>query len=163
MGFSSKCHAEFQLWPPKKVDLPAHGEPVRLAREEPATCPRLAESPGLGVPTATTVLSALWPSRHVIIHAGDTRAVLGLGAGTLWDVEGLDDAEFPGISTGDRYWALYQEWFRPTILATAGAGRPLDVEKALFHLDELTMPGLPADRQWTWSAYRDEALRHLDM
>lgn len=149
---------------PDEITIPgAAGELARLACEESATWPRLTETPGLGVPTATTVLSALWPSRHVIIDTRDTRAALGLGAGTLWDVEGLDDAEFPDISTDDRYWALYREWFRPTILATAGSGRPLDVEKALFHLDELTMPGLPGGRQWTWSAYRDEALRHLDI
>ena len=93
----------------------------------------------------------------MIIDVRDTRAALGLGAGTLWDVEGLEDAEFPDLRTTDRYWELYRAWFRPTILATAGAGKPLNVERALFHLDELTSLSLPEDRQWTWSDYRNAA------
>ena len=149
---------------PDEITIPGRtGEQATLACEEPAKWHRLTDTPGLGVPTATTVLAALWPRRHVIIDVRDTRAALGLGAGTLWDVEGLDDAEFPDIDTDDRHWALYREWFRPTILATTGAGRPLDVEKALFHLDELIMPGLPDDRQWTWSGYGNEAQRQLSM
>lgn len=59
---------------PDEVAIPgATGKPVRFACEESATWPRLTETPGLGVPTATTVQSALWPSRHVIIDIRDTR------------------------------------------------------------------------------------------
>jgi hypothetical protein len=154
LGGASHC--------PDQVLIPDNaGEQVTLACEDPTTWHRLTEIPGLGVPTATTLLAALWPARHVIIDVRDTRAALGLGAGTLWDADGLEDAEFPDIRTNGRYWELYQKWFRPTILATAGANEPLGVERALFHLDELILPDLPEKRQWTWSGYRSEALRHL--
>jgi hypothetical protein len=45
-------------------------------------------------------------------------------------------------------------------LATAGEGtrNPLDVERALFHLDELTLLKKPA---MDWSDYRNPALKHL--
>jgi hypothetical protein len=147
---------------PDRILIPGSaGEQAALCCEEPVTWHRLTDIPGLGVPTATTVLAALWPQRHMIIDVRDTRAALGLGAGVLWDVEGLEDAEFPDTHDHDGYWELYQKWFRPTILETAATSEPLGVERALFHLDELVLPGLPKDRQWTWSGYRNEALRHL--
>jgi hypothetical protein len=147
---------------PDRILIPGStGERETLSCEEPTTWHRLTDIPGLGVPTATTVLAALWPQRHVIIDVRDTRAALGLGAGTLWCVEGLEDAEFPDTRDRGRYWELYQRWFRPTILETAAASEPLGVERALFRLDELILPGLPKDRQWTWSGYRKEALRYL--
>jgi hypothetical protein len=134
---------------PDRILIPeGTGEQAALSCEEPVTWRRLTDIPGLGVPTATT-------------DVRDTRAALGLGAGMLWDVEGLENAEFPDTRTNGGYWELYQERFRPTVLETAATSEPLGVERALFHLDELVLLGLPKDRLWTWSGDRNEAQRHL--
>ena len=148
--------------PPFKITIP--GSPAGTANvtcEDQDTWSHLTEIPGLGVPTATAVLAALWPDKHMIIDLRDTRAALGLGAGTLWNVDGLENAELPDRRTGP-YWDLYGNWLRPKVLATATAisGRPRDVEKALYQLDRHVRSRLPK-HGWTWSDYRNEAQTQL--
>lgn len=149
---------------PEVIAFPAGDtKEAHLACEDPDTWTELTKIPGLGVPTATTVLSALWPNRHVIIDRRDTTAAVGLGAGDLWELDSFDNAHLPDVSTKDRYWELYQGWFLPTVMAsTAERVSPLMVERALFRLDERIGEGKQLPKKWLWSDYRSEALRELD-
>jgi len=56
------------------------------------------------VPTATTLLSALFPGSHVIIDTRATRAAIGVGTGARWDVTGLNDHELPDVSNCQDLW-----------------------------------------------------------
>ena len=146
---------------PGEIVIPGLREDdATVACEQPGSWQRLTKVRGLGVPTATTVLAALWPSNHVIMDIRDTRAALGLGVGTLWSVDGLEHAQFPDRS-GNGQWQLYREWFQPTILRTAAAQTPLAVERALFRLHERTSLSLPKHGHWTWTDYQHEALHNL--
>lgn len=128
---------------------------AEVACEDPATWSLLTKGlKGLGVPTATTLLSALWPERHAILDIRDATAAVGIGADPFWDRDNLNDAKLP-----ERDWLLYRGWFRDTIVRTATADtcEPVRVERALFGLDERTKKRLTG-RNWTWSDYRVDAL-----
>ena len=134
-----------------------------LSCEDQATWARLTDTLGVGVPTATTLLSALFPCSHVIIDTRATRAAIGVGVGARWDVTGLNDHELPDVAKRASYWQLYTEWYRPLVLATADAlgCEPVSVERALYCLDELTMKQLRGTN-WFWTDYRPVANRWLD-
>ena len=148
--------------PPFKITIP--GSPAGTANvtcEDQDTWSHLTEIPGLGVPTATAVLAALWPDKHMIIDLRDTRRRSGseqAPSGTL------TASKTPNSPTVERapYWDLYGNWLRPKVLATATAisGRPRDVEKALYQLDRHVRSRLPK-HGWTWSDYRNEAQTQL--
>jgi hypothetical protein len=125
-----------------------------------STWARLTSIEGLAVPTASTLLAAIWPREHIIIDRRDLTAAVGLGAGELWTVDGLDEAYLPRRDSHDLYWKLYGEWFRDTVLITADTDRkPGQVERALYRLDQRTRNALPSS--WKWSQYRAEADRQL--
>jgi hypothetical protein len=146
---------------PSEIIIPGlRGNDAVVVCHKPSTWPRLNKIRGLGVPTATTVLASIWPNSHVIMDSRDTRAALGLGADTLWNVNGLERAQFPDRSRSSQ-WRLYCEWFQPTTMQTAVNKAPLAVERALFRLDERTIRGLAKHGRWTWTEYRQEALRNL--
>jgi hypothetical protein len=133
---------------PSELRLP--GTCARLDRDDPSTWPSLTAIPGLGVPTATTLLSALWPGHHTIIDRRDITAAVGLGRRSGWIGQALDKAWLP--ETLD--WEWY-EWLRSSIDATPGYTM-VQVERALYQLDRLTRPAL--GMSWKWSEYRSAAL-----
>jgi hypothetical protein len=142
--------------PPGTFTIPGNSEAV-VARDDFASWQTLTRVPGLGVPTATTLLSALWPGHHVIIDIRDSRASVGISADAGWDAQRLGDCDLPDRTTDGKYWEFY-EWFLPVIVATAGThSAPVEVERALYALDMWTRRVLPAERQWTWTRYREEA------
>jgi hypothetical protein len=108
------------------------------------------------------LLSALFPGSHVIIDTRAMRAAIGISAGELWDVTGLNRHELPDVASPAKYWQLYTCWYRPVVLATAGAlgCEPVTVERALYCLDELTRPQLGSN--WVWTDYRPKADLWLD-
>ena len=164
--------------PAPLVDSPINDRPDRIVipgapagesevvRGRSATWRRLTGIAGLHVPTATTLLSALWPGYHVIIDWTDTDAAVGLDAAGLLVREGLDNAWLPR-STVMGYWTLY-DWFRETVVATASSLArsgspcvPLDVERALFQLDQRTKKSMNDRTHWTWSEYHAALVRQL--
>lgn len=132
----------------------------RVTAGDSETWPHLTLIEGLAVPTATTLLAAIWPQQHIIVDWRVMTAAIGLGAGTSWTLDGLDDAYLPLHDSDARYWSLYA-WFRDTVLATAETTgtSPGQVERALFRLDERTQGALP--ERSTWSQYHAEAGRQL--
>jgi hypothetical protein len=129
----------------------------RVACRDAASWSHLTNLEGLGVPTATTVLSALWPDDHAIIDRRDTTAATALGAPQLWDR--LDYAKPTDNLSHTEYWRLYG-WFRRAVLATAKREgcKPVCVERALFVLDRHTKTRL---RGGSWEEYRAEMEHQL--
>lgn len=120
--------------------------------DDERTWPALTKIAGLAVPTATTLLSALWPMDHAIIDRRDIGAAISLAAGDRLRANGLDDARRPDIG-----WPLYR-WFRKTVTLTAsGTGRtPVAVERSLYVLDQSVRRKL--SKGWAWSDYNAMAL-----
>ena len=146
---------------PDRIRIPgAVAEFSVVVSGDRSTWPHLTSIDGLAVPTATTLLAALWPQQHIIIDRRDLTAAVGLGAGTRWMLDNLNEAYLPRRDSHDRYWAVYAEWFRDTVLATAeDSVTPGQVERALYRLDRRTQRALP--NGWKWSQYRAEAERQL--
>lgn len=141
---------------PVRCKIPVPMGIETLSRDDALTWPNLTMTKGLRAPTATTLLSALWPDFHVIIDRTAMRAVLGVSAGLLWDAGTREHAELPSRETAD-YWKFYESWYRPVVIATAAAANvaPSTVERALFVVDKPTIRKLKAlDRPWIWSDYR---------
>jgi hypothetical protein len=142
---------------PSAVD----GQSIRVTCEESSTWMSLTNEPGVGVPTATTVLAAVWPTRHAIIDIRDTRAAIGLMAPVWWTAAGLDRAKLPSRTSHLAYWKLYADWLRDVVLLTASAVSlaPVDVERALYILDDLVMKELPKGwvKNGAWFQYRVKA------
>lgn len=141
------------------------GTPLLLDCEDPSTWPNLGRAmPGLGsTPTATTLLSALWPGRHVIVDVRDLRASVGLLCDSRWASDHkLDAAELPQSPP----WSFYVEWLRPLLIDDCPQdAHPVDVERALFLLDELTHAALVQQHgkgRWLWSHYLPEARHQLE-
>ena len=131
---------------------------VQMKRDCATTWRALTSIVGLGVPTASTMLSALWPGSHVIVDRRAACAAIGISAGALWDVSALEDAELPDLHTTDSYWQFYADWYQPAVLATAESVgcEPVAVERALFCLDPRVRPSLPKT-SWVWTDYRTRA------
>jgi hypothetical protein len=131
---------------------------VQLKRDCATTWRVLTDIVGFGVPTASTLLSALWPGSHVIVDRRAERAAIGISAGALWDVSALEHAGLPDLHTTDLYWEFYSDWYRPAVLATAEAVacHPVSVERALFCLHPLVRSSLPG-ANWVWTDYRTRA------
>jgi hypothetical protein len=133
-----------------------------LERDDPGTWRNLTLVDGLGVPTATTLLSALWPSYHVIIDVRAFRAAVGLSASVGWAVSGLDNSDLPVRSPAEMYWQIYCEWYQPTVLRTANKLEcpAVIVERALFCLDGPVVEQLKRT-PWVWTDYRPTAERWM--
>ena len=87
----------------------------------------------MGVATATTVLSALWPGYHVIADRRDIGAGIGLAYVEAYRERLLKAAGDDGETVS---WKRYC-WFRPKVIARAEAigVQALDVERALYQID----------------------------
>ncbi len=96
---------------------------------------------------ATTVLSALWPGRHVITDWRALSAAAALaGARDGWD-QVPDPVEPEGTDPLQVKWDTYP-WYRKAVLDCAAQEGllPIQVERALYTLGD-AMPGA------TWAAY----------
>lgn len=152
-----------QVGRPDRITIPGGRGEADVERCAPATWRHLTKKiPGLSVPPASTLLSALWPDYHVIIDWNDRDAAVGLDAAALLCAEEMDSGWFKSGKPSERepYWELY-DWFRTTVVDTARSRteptspvRPRDVERALFVLgrDTATFRRTP---EWTWSGYHD--------
>jgi hypothetical protein len=142
----------------QSASLVLPGSLGRLDRDDPASWQALADRvPGLGIPTTTCLLAALWPDRHAIMDVYDRRAVVGLQVGRRSrNDERLDNASAPGHA-----WWFYG-WFRTTVMLTADTAdcELVQVERALFVLGSATAKKLAAESAgaWTWSQYYDVAV-----
>lgn len=59
-------------------------EGMKISRNDAATWSQLESIYGIGIPTATTILAALWPSEHAVFDRLTVQAAVGLrGAGGL--------------------------------------------------------------------------------
>ena len=119
-------------------------QPFVVGCEDHSSWELVDRIPGLGVPTTTTVLAALWPDRHAILDRKVRRMALALaGSQGDWSFVGPDETKSP-----DMTWDLYG-WYRECVVATAAeAGLAVHaVERALFFLDD----EMPRDESRTWS------------
>jgi hypothetical protein len=128
------------------LEVPVPGGLLSLGVEDPATWRDLSgRIPGIAVARATTILSALWPGRHVIADWRAMSAAAALaGARDGWDQvpvepEGTDPLRVE--------WDAYP-WYRKAVLDCARQEglHPTQVERALYTLGD-PMPGA------TWAAY----------
>lgn len=118
------------------------GDWFDLGRDDEASWQELDHINGVGVPTATTILAALWPDHHAILDVRAMRVSLALaGASDDWQVE-PEATKSPEIT-----WQRYS-WYRKQVLATsAKTGKSvLQIERTLFMLD-YTVPPHPT-RSW---------------
>ncbi|HVX21285.1 MAG TPA: hypothetical protein VHB02_08055 [Acidimicrobiales bacterium] len=136
---------------PTELTIPETTAVVR--RDVPSTWQALTAIPGIGVPTATTLLSALWPGHHVIIDRRDVTAAVGLGPGSGWLGAPFDGAWLPDSLAWDWY-----EWLRSSIRATPGFTM-VEIERSLYQLDRRIRSRLSSP--WSWSDYRPTALEGL--
>ena len=144
---------------PKSLVMP--GDLGRLECDEVAAWQWLKRIPGLGIPTASCLLAALWPDSHVIMDVRDRRAPIGLQVGRhSHNDQRLDAAWVPG----DEWW-LY-DWFRHTVRLTARDANcePVLVERALYVLGVRTAKELSKkwERNGTWSEYYRAAIGQVD-
>lgn len=133
----------------------------RLERDNMASWQRLKRIPGLGIPTASCLLAALWPDSHAIMDVYDRRAAIGLKVGRRsHDEQRLDAARIPSHE-----WWFYN-WFRRTVTLTAQAAdcEPVSVERALYVLGARTASELGAKwkQHGTWSEYYRATLSQVD-
>lgn len=138
-----------------RVQLMSGG--VVLQRDEPATWARLNEVKGLGLATATTLLSALWPGTHAIMDRRDLNAAIALSFAETVNQGCVDPGSRKGIQVS---WNRYQ-WLREKLLAkTAELSvadqeiRLVDVERALYALDR-RVERVKAQPTYSWSEYAE--------
>lgn len=133
--------------PPKEVVVP--GE-LRLARDKARTWRALTALPGLGVATASTLLSALWPGEHVVIDRLAWSSAVGLRASEGLSSRGVSPESrkrMPDIKWED--YEAYLSWVRTTAKMTGVA--PRDVERTLYQLPR----NIPEAKSRSWKAYGD--------
>jgi hypothetical protein len=105
-----------------------------LLRDSVDSWSELTSISGLGIPTSSTVLSALWPGHHAIMDTRALTAAVGLaGHQRGWDTTPVLDGtawRLPPFT-----WAVYV-WYRNELLQTAQAvgAALLDVERALYRI-----------------------------
>ena len=129
--------------------LEVGGGLATLARDDPASWEHLTSIDGVGVATATTILSALWPGFHVIVDRRDIGAAIGL----------YEEAAHEGLLRSAGYkgevvsWKRYR-WFRRKVVAWAAAiaVEAVPVERALYEIDLATRTARGA----SWDVYRRE-------
>jgi hypothetical protein len=114
---------------------------------------------GIGVPTATTLLSALWPGHHFVLDIRDVRAGVGLIVGPTWTQRDEDSFALPS----ERDWEWYG-WLRECLLQTVARTdlELFEVERALYILDRQVLRELNktyGKDEWVWSQYEPAAHR----
>ena len=127
---------------------------------------------GLSVPTASTLLAALWPGDHAILDVRVTVALVDLTAGVD---KGIPPTLEATGSAPERDWDLYDlylSFLSKTASAHSDSDDPcsrLVVERALFYLDYLVERALAKQMKaqkrspgkWRWSEYRVETENQL--
>jgi hypothetical protein len=136
----------------RRDDQPVEGETRQSWRN-------LQRISGVGVPTATTLLSALWPGHHFVFDIRDVRAGVGLNVGPTWRQRDEDSFALPS----ERDWEWYG-WLRECLLQTAARDdlELFEVERALYILDQQVLRALNKTHgksKWLWSQYEPEARR----
>jgi|ERR1039457_858490 hypothetical protein len=128
------------------LKVPVPGGPLTLRSEDPRTWRELSERvSGLGVPRTTTVLSALWPGRHVIADWRALSAAVALvGVRNGWGHVPVEPDRADRLRVG---WEIYS-WYRRVVLDCAAREdlHPVRIERALYRLGD-AMPGA------TWNDY----------
>jgi hypothetical protein len=136
------------------LEVPVPDGHLTLQVEDPATWRQLSEHiRGLAVPRTTTVLSALWPGRHLIADWRSLSAAAALvGARNGWahapvEPERTDQARVD--------WENYS-WYRRTALECASQEglHLIQVERVLYTLGD-AMP------EATWTAYASQIEERL--
>jgi hypothetical protein len=134
----------------------------RLHRDSMASWQRLNQIPGLGIPTASCLLAALWPDSHAIMDVLDRRATIGLQVGR----RSHNDCRLDRARAPSHEWWFY-DWFRQTVTLTAQAAdcEPLSVERALYIVGMRTARELGDkwEQHGTWSSYYRRALNQVDL
>lgn len=139
--------------PPPAVDVPGGGW---LARDDTSTWKALTDIRGLGVATATTLLSALWPGEHVVIDRFAWSAAVGRRASEGLNSRGIDpedSGKLPEIA-----WGNYEEYLS-WVLATGNEQEvePRDVERTLYRLGAKVR----GEAGRSWKAYGDVLKQRL--
>jgi hypothetical protein len=133
----------------------------RLVRGDVDSWRRLTQIPGLGIPTASCLLAALWPDDHAIMDVLDRRAAVALQVGR----HSHNDQRLDTTCLPSNEWQFY-EWFRETVTLTAQAagGKPVMVERALYVVGARTAAELGEkwERSGTWSDYFRAAVGQAD-
>jgi hypothetical protein len=126
---------------------------LELRAEDAATWTQLLQLKGLREPRATTVLSALWPGRHIIMDWRALSAALALAGARLgWSSSAVDPSSTRRAKDS---WESYA-WYRDTVLRAASQAeeRPLIVERALWRVGRKA-PGM------TWAKYASQVEERL--
>ena len=135
---------------------------IELIRDDPDSWKQLTTDKkaiqGLQVATATTLLSALWPGRHVIIDVRDLNATIALN---------MDEVMSKGWLTPDSTESLWVTWERYDWVRTKLRGKaaelrdggadvePVQVERALYTLDQNVPRPKKDGPKMTWVDYAD--------
>lgn len=124
---------------------------------------------GIGVPTASTVLSALWPTSHAIFDALTVQAATALrGASGHWDgpISPTEaTSESPPHFERKKWisWDCYR-WYRDDCILTCAESNgvsPQTIERALFQVIRWQFINDPAPPNETWDAYGQRLIRCL--
>jgi hypothetical protein len=94
------------------LHVPVPGGPLTLRSEDPRTWRELSERlSGLGVPRTTTVLSALWPGRHVIADWHALSAAVALvGVRNGWGHVPVEPNRADRLRVGWEIYSWYRRW-----------------------------------------------------
>jgi hypothetical protein len=149
-------HAEPLTGDGRRFTIEVKGRPKTVERDNPDSWEHLTEIAGMGVATATTVLSALWPGYHVIADRRDIGAAIGLAYEEAFGEKILRTAGYIGEIVS---WKRYR-WFRPKIIAKAEAinVEAVHVERALYEVDLAT----ETTSKTPWNEYRRALCRVLN-
>jgi hypothetical protein len=140
-------------------------EGAEITRDDEESWKELERAvPGLGIPTTTVLLAALWPENHAIVDRRTAQASLAVAHDREWF--GIIDDPTSSSPFKKLDWRFYAKYYLRWLSEWAqqldpGPDPPLlRVERALFRLDELL--GTKGGR--SWDAYRnrvEEKVRSL--
>lgn len=148
--------------PPANLGLPGG---ALLSCEQPHSWEVLRDVEGIGYPTASTILAALWPSRHAIFDVRTRIAAVALAPPLLQPLQRkLAKSRVP-----PQGWDFY-DWYRLTVISTgqrpADTGmpgavpcEPYEVERALWFL--YGRVGLDSQGSWPWSEFLNGSAKEL--
>jgi hypothetical protein len=154
-GHDAGGQVSFTVEAEDEIRVEAEGEIRIVKRDNPGSWEHLTGITGIGVATATTLLSALWPGYHVIVDQRDIGAAIGLAYDEATSERLLRSAGYKGEVVS---WRRYR-WFRPNVIGRAEAigVKAVDVERALFQIDLATGTNVKTP----WDEYRHELCRVL--
>jgi hypothetical protein len=142
---------------------------ITVERDVPESWEGLDSIPGIAIPTATTVLAALWPSAHAILDRLTVQGATALrGATGFWDGPVSPDAaksSDPPLFDRANWlnWSTYG-WYRERcILPTSDyvGVAPQKVERAVFELMRWQLSRDPSPIDEPWETYGHKLVRLL--